>query len=173
MPSPRGPKGNLSVTNTDYNKTFATYNNLTPQLKIWWWVVFFDHFLNGRISSEILSLFLFVELKVFFVFQVFQRLYSRPSLWRCWLMVLCQGPSFAGNVRPLVVGCSSTISNNALSFTTEGHPGFGLSSRLVSPSLESLNQFCAAHLLIVSGPSISLIYLVIALTLRPCFLQVA
>lgn len=84
-------------------------------------------------------------------------LFRRQRLWRCRLMVLCEGPSSTNNVRDLVLGRCSTISSKASSTTTEGLHDMGLSSELVSPFSKRLNQFYATRSLTVPGPSTSLI----------------
>ena len=87
----------------------------------------------------------FCNISSYFVFQVFQRLFTKPSLWRCRLMVLCEGASSSDNVQVLVLDCFSIISSIASSSTTEGLPDLGLSSRLVLSFLKHLNQFCATR----------------------------
>ena len=49
-------------------------------------------------------------------------LFTRLSLWRSWLMMLCEGPSSAYNVQLLAFGCWRTISSKASSSATESVP---------------------------------------------------
>ena len=53
------------------------------------------------------------ELQYFKLFRISCML-TRPSL-RCWLMVLCEGPSSDDNLRVLLLGCCSAISIKASS----------------------------------------------------------
>ena len=104
-----------------------------------------------------------------FVFQVYQHLFTRPSIWSSWLMVFCEGPSSADNVQVLALGCCSTISSKASSSTTENLPDFGLLLRQVLPSLKCLNQFCTTHSLTAHRPSTSWISFVTSFPLNYFF----
>ena len=70
------------------------------------------HSINTKVSQK------FCNISSYFVFQVFQHLFIRPSLRRCCLMVLCEGPSSVDNVQVLLLGYYSPISNKASSSTT-------------------------------------------------------
>ena len=94
---------------------------------------------------------------IYWMTLVFLRLFTRPSLWRYRLMVICEGPSSTDNVRVLVFGCCSTISNRAPSSITEGRPDLALSSNLPSPSSKRLDKFCTTHSWTIHVASTSLI----------------
>ena len=66
----------------------------------------------------------FCNISSYFVFQVFQHLFTRPSLLVSFDSALCEGPSSSNNVQMLVLDCSSIISNEASSSAT-GLPKLG------------------------------------------------
>ena len=72
-------------------------------------------------------------------FKIFQRLFTRVSLWRCRLLVLSEGTNSADIVWVLAFGCCSTISSSP----TAGLTDLSMSSRLLSASLKHLAQFYA------------------------------
>ena len=71
----------------------------------------------------------FCNILSYFVFQIFQYLFTRPSLWRCLLMVLYEGPNSADNVRVLELDCGSTILTKVTFSTKEDFSDLGLSLR--------------------------------------------
>ena len=101
----------------------------------------------------------FCDTSSYFVFQVFHCLFTRPNLWRCQMMILCE---CTDNVQTLVLGCCSTISSKASSSLTRILPDLGLSLRWEKLSLKHLKQFCGKCLLTILRLSTSFIFFFLA-----------